>query len=156
MNEYKLKISLFEIAAHTFTLLFTIFIWILYFISKPDSIFSFERFSIETITVSLIIWNFYLLYKKRNGVVEIDNSGISYPGLIKQHYISFSDITKIERTSWNPKLLTMYSSRGRDSVPLGIEHCSDFLYSLICIVETKHCNIAFNKDNILSLNKCVN
>ena len=153
MTSYKMKVSVTEWFIHILIVIFSIVL--------AASIGSLRRepgpsaFQIIThvIIVMGIIYNFFLLYRKKTCVIELDTYCLRYLDLRKSNRIDFTEVTAIERINGRRDLLIISMADRKFTIPLNIERRDDFLNNLLDTIEKINYKIEYKKENILNKSK---
>lgn len=153
MNRYGFKIQAWEWIFHSieFIIMVTLAFLTGSRISKQG--LSFETVVLHIIIISAFILRFYILNKRRHAFVEIDNYSIRYEDFRTNLNISFTDIAKIERTKWNPSVVTLFTGGKKHTIPLQMTEKDKFLNHLVSVIENIRYKIEYDRDNILNYGK---
>ena len=153
MNRYGFKIEAWVWAVHSLELVLLVFsaFWTGSRISKQG--FSFETVAVHIIIIVTFIFKLYILNKNKHAFIEMDNYSIKYQDFRKDLNISFTDISKIERTRWNPSVVTLYAGGNKHIIPLKMTDKEKFLNHLITVIENIRYKIEYDRDNIINYGK---
>ena len=153
MNRYGFKIKAWEWAAFSFELILAVAVAFRTGSRISEQGFSFETVALHIVIIVTFILKMYIILKRRQAYIEMDNYSIRYQDFRKDLNISFTDIAKIERGKWNPSAVTLYAGNKKHTIPLQMPDKNKFLNHLISVIENIRYKIEYDRENILNYGK---